>query len=248
MEIKLLEIPYDGLGIIQSRPNRFMGIVDLIDLNTDQVIENAVKAHVHDPGRLKEILYPGNRVLLKKPDPNRSSSRKTRWDIIAGRVNEQWVLINSSYHRSMMEAIFNNEKLTPFGRLKDIRPEVKFGKSRLDFLLTDSNGREIYVEVKGCTLTEDGIALFPDAPTDRGRRHLEELTSAIQQGYDAAVVVLVFREDSSCFLPNAETDPKFAATFEKAMGSGVKIFPIVLNYRSGIVSYIKKIPICQAKL
>jgi sugar fermentation stimulation protein A len=245
MPIRLLDLPYDAEGIFLERPNRFLGIVDIVNPKTAIVTSKAVKVHVHDPGRLKEILYPGNRVLLKKPNKISLNHRKTSWNLLAGQVNDRWILVNSGFHRKIVENILVNDRINPFGELEEIRPEVKFGKSILDFLVTNQFAKQIFVEVKGCTLTIDGRALFPDAPTERGSRHLEELVKAIEKGYRTAVIILVFRIDSECFAPNTSTDPKFAKSFKAALTAGVEIHPIVLSYRTGCIYFEKKIPVCQ---
>lgn len=245
MYIKLIDLPHDAVGIFQDRPNRFLGIVDIIDSKTGKVTSKGVKAHVHDPGRLKEILYPGNKVLMKKPSQKSMITRKTSWDIIAGLVGNQWILVHSGYHRKISEAILKNHKISPFGKLKSYTPEVRFGHSRLDFLLTKKTGKNIYVEVKGCTLTIDDRALFPDAPTERGSRHMESLIDARKSGFEAALLILVFRADSRCFAPNEETDKKFAEIFKKAIRNGVSVYPLVLCYEKGKIYFQKAIPVCQ---
>jgi sugar fermentation stimulation protein A len=245
MAVKLLELTYDAEGIFKARPNRFLGVVDIIDQKTGRVTSRSVQVHVHDPGRLKEILYPGNRVLLKKAKTEPKQTRKTKWDIIAGRVNKQWVVIHSGYHRKIVESILNNTTICPFGKLKSIRPEVRFGRSRLDFLITKRSGEQVYIEVKGCTLAIDDVALFPDAPTQRGSRHLEELIRAKKDGFQVAVIILVFRSESKCFAPNGETDPRFEKTFKKALKSGVEVYPIILGYSNNSINFQRSIPICS---
>jgi sugar fermentation stimulation protein A len=220
-----------------SRPNRFLAQVDLVSPEE----KKDVKTHVHDPGRLKELLYEGNRLLLKKAgNPN----RKTAYDLVAAEYLGYTILINSAYHRKISEKIFAHEEISPFGKIKDLRAEVPHGKSRFDFLLTGNSGEEIWVETKGCTLTVDGKAQFPDAPTTRGRRHLEELMEIKEKGTRAAVVFLVFRPDSTCFGPKRDTDPEFTNTLEEAYRQGVEIYPLLLEYRDGIVYYKKVIELC----
>ena len=245
MSIKLLHLPSDAEAILVARPNRFVGIVNILDQKSESVISESVKVHIHDPGRLNEILYPGNHVFLKKPNLNSLVIRKTKWDIIAGLVNDQSVLIHSGYHRKLAEMIFKNKKINPFGTLINIQPEVRFGNSRLDFLLTSGSGEKIFVEIKGCTLTVNNRALFPDAPSSRATRHLKELMVALKKGYRAAVIVLVFRSDSICFAPNFETDPNFTKAFTNAVVSGVEVFPLVLSYRNEFIYYEKRIPVCN---
>jgi sugar fermentation stimulation protein A len=239
MTASVMTISYDAKGIFKERPNRFLGIVDI---TTPQKYKSKkVKVHVHDPGRLKELLYPKNKVLLRKAtNPN----RKTKWDLIAAKYEMDWILVNSSFHREIAEWIINNPKVSPFKRIKKIKPEAKFDNSRLDFLLTKKNGKKIWVEVKGCTLAEDGVALFPDAPTKRGARHIGHLMEAKKNGDDSAIIILVFRPDANCFAPYYERDPEFAEVFYEAVDFGVKVYPMVFKYHNRKIHYIKKIPVC----
>ena len=207
----------DGIieGQFIERPNRYLAHVELQGAST--------VVHVHDPGRLKELLYPGNRCLVKYVDSN---TRKTNWDMIGAYKNDEFVLVHSGIHRYLAEAILRNPDLNPFGAFKNIKPEAKYGKSRIDFFAqTESDSQDIWVEVKGCSLSINGIAMFPDAPTDRGTRHLEELIEIKATGARAGVLLLVLSE-SNAFIPNAETDPKFYRTFYKALKAGVEIKPV----------------------
>ncbi len=121
---------------------------------------------------------------------------------------------------------------------------MSFGRSRLDFLITNCKSEQIYIEVKGCTLAINGVALFPDEPTKRGSRHLEELLQLKRDGFLVAVIILIFRKDTKCFAPNRETDPKFDKTFKKALSSGVKVYPLVLSDENMKINFIKQIGIC----
>ena len=228
---KLIYVPHDQRGVFLERVNRFLGRVEINGREE--------YAHIHDPGRLEEILYPGNRVLLRKA---KARNRKTKWDIIAGYVDDKLVFIHSGYHRKIAEKIILDEEISPLGKVLELKAEVRYGKSRLDFMVLCENS-EIWVEVKGCTLAKNGIALFPDAPTVRGRRHLEELIS-ISKNKSSAVIFLIFREDARCFAPNEETDPEFAETFKKAM-KFVSVYPILLRYDGEWIYYVKEIPICN---
>jgi len=241
MNIKLMDIPWDKEGVLIDRPNRFLGVVDIGG--------ERMKVHIHDPGRLKEILYPGNRILypgnriLLRYAP--SKNRKTRWDLLAGKVKSQWVFVHSGFHRKFAEKIFSIPEISPFKDMTELRAEVSYNKSRLDFLIITSNKERIWIEVKGCTLAKNGIALFPDAPTTRGRRHIEELIQLRERGERAAVIVLVFRSDVNCFAPNCETDPEFCRTFFKGIERGIEIYPLVLGYEEGEVFYTHRISVCQ---
>jgi sugar fermentation stimulation protein A len=238
MKTPILNIPVDATGLFKERPNRFSGIVDI---ETPTPVKGEM-VHVHDPGRLRELLYPGNRVLLRKMD---NPKRKTRWDIIAAAYDDMWVLVNSVYHRHISEKILSTSSINPLGSFVEKKAEVTWGHSRLDFVLTKKTGTRTWIEVKGCSLTIDGVALFPDAPTVRGTRHLETLIDITKQGEEAALIILVFRRDSSCFMPKADTDPDFAETFYKAMQCGVRVYPMVFDFSEGVLCYTKSIKVCE---
>lgn len=240
MSIPVIEIPWDAKGTFRSRPNRFLGIVDIKSPKKEK--KSKVKAHVHDPGRLKELLFPGNQVLLKKAS---NKNRKTKWDIIAASHDDKWVLVHSGYHRKIAEWVIDHENVSPFGRIEDIKPEAKFGESRLDFLLIRRNGQKVWVEVKGCTLAVDSVALFPDAPTKRGTRHIRHLIEAKEKGEEAAILMLVFRSDTKCFAPNKEMDFEFWQAFIRAYEIGVEVHALLFQYKNKVVNYIGKIPVCD---
>lgn len=228
-----VRVPWDAHGTFIERENRFLGLVD-IEGRQEHV-------HIHDPGRLKELLYRGNGVVLKKIA---SGGRKTRWDLLAASYDGGWAFIHSGYHGAIAEHILTNPTISPFEGVRDIKREVRFGHSRIDFLLGLEDGKRIVLEVKGCTLATGQRALFPDAPTERGRRHLETLMELRQKGYGSAVMMLVFRK-ARCFAPNAGTDPRFALAFYEAIGEGVKVYPIRLDYTDGKIVYRGTIPICD---
>lgn len=234
---EVIRIDTDAEGIVVERPNRFLCIVNI----TKPQIQEAEMVHVHDPGRLKDILYPGKRVLLRKA---KGGKRKTGWDLIAGNVRGEWVLVNSAWHRSISEWIVRSGIVPFFNGVDAILPEQKYGGSRLDFLLIENEGR-IWVEVKGCTFARNGIALFPDAPTIRGRRHLEELIKVRDEGHKAALMVLIFRQDAEPFAADSEMDPGFAKTFEKAVDAGVKVFPLQFSFKDNTIFFCSLLPVFQ---
>ncbi len=231
------KIGFDARGIFHRRLNRFVGLVDI----TWPFSQKGVKIHIHDSGRLSELLFDGNEILIKKPD--RDGHRKTKWDLIAARFEDHWVLTNSGMHRKIAEWIFSQG--IPFGKLKSVTPEVKSGQSRLDFLLVTEKDKRIWVEVKGCTLTLDGRATFPDAPTVRGKKHVEELIELKKSGERAAIVFLVMRKDSKCFYPNIETDPEFSETFFRALDAGVEVYPLLFEFTPPKLIYRHKLPVCE---
>jgi sugar fermentation stimulation protein A len=197
------------------------------------------EVHIRDPGRLEEILYKGNEVLLKKAE---SPDRKTNWDLIAGKVAKSWVFVNSGYHREISETVLSNEDTGPYGEVDSIVAEKELGDSRIDFLLKEGDER-IWIEVKGCTLAREGVALFPDAPTARGRRHVEELRKAIERGDSAGLMVLVFGPDADTFAPNRETDPGFADVYERAREEGLEVHPLRFEFEEDILYYTGEISI-----
>ena len=136
MTTTVMEIPWDAKGTFKERPNRFLGIVDITSLKKYK--SKKVKAHVHDPGRLKELLYPRNQVLLRKAT---NLNRKTKWDLIAAMYEGEWILVHSGFHRQIAEWVISDPKVSPFKSVKHIKAEAKFGNSRLDFLLTKKNGK-----------------------------------------------------------------------------------------------------------
>ncbi|WMW22874.1 DNA/RNA nuclease SfsA [Methanolobus mangrovi] len=237
---KVLQIPTDTEGILIERPNRFLAIVEIEENGT----KKQEKVHVHDPGRLIDVFYPGNRVLLRKAN---NPKRKTGWDMIAGRISDNWILINSAFHRQISGWVIENGVVDFFSNADSILPEQKYGDSRLDYLIL-KEGKSIWVEVKGCTLAEGRVASFPDAPTTRGKRHLEELIKARTEGYEAAVLILVLRPEAECFTANGLIDPAFAETFKKALEAGVKVFPLLFSFEDGVICYHSQLPLCDKVL
>lgn len=234
---KVLSIQTDVEGILVERSNRFLAIVEIEDGDT----KRQEKVHVHDPGRLLDILYPGNRVLLRKAS---NPKRKTGWDMIAGKSGDNWILINSAFHRQISGWIIENDIIDLFSNVDAVLPEQKYGESRLDYLLVKGN-KDIWIEVKGCTLAEGRISSFPDAPTTRGKRHLDELIKARSEGHEAAILILIFRPEAECFTANGIIDPDFAQTFEKALEAGVKAFPLQFSFEDNTVIYHSQLPLCK---
>jgi len=234
---ELYKIQIDEEATFLERPNRFIAHVKL-DNGSEEIV------HVHDSGRIKELLYKGNRVKLRRAtNPN----RKTKWDMISGKADDgEDILINSSFHRYIGENLLNKPEISPFGEVESLKAEVKYGKSRLDFLL-DKNGEKIWVETKGVSLAQDKIAMFPDAPSERAVKHLQELMELKEKGDRAAVVLLIFR-GSKIFRPKYETDPKFAEYFYKALEKGVEIYPIQLSLDNGTINYRGTVEIMDKSL
>ena len=201
-----------------ARPNRFTVVVEKDCYK--------FKAHLRDPGRLEDLLNPGNKLLLKHMPV--SGDRKTLFDVIAAFKDGEWVIINSGLHNGLANEIIESHFVKELEGYKVIKREYSFGKSRLDFFLA-RDGEKMLLEVKGCTLLKDDMALFPDAPTIRGKRHLEELIKATELGFKSSILFLIFRRKAKIFSPNHTTDPKFAETLKKSVKNGVIVIPITLK-------------------
>ena len=170
--------------------------------------------HVKNTGRLRELLIPGAEAVLC---PSDSPGRKTAYDLVAVRYDGRYVNIDSQAPNAAAAELM--VRLYPGCAL---RREKVFGSSRFDLYLERGDLR-LFTEVKGVTLVRDGTAFFPDAPTERGRKHLLELAQARSAGYAAAVLFLVQRDDALCFSPNRETDPAFADALAEAAAAGVEV-------------------------
>ncbi len=227
--MKILKLESDIAGKFIDRPNRFVAEI--------KINGSIVKAHVHDSGRLSELLYKGNEILLRKA---KNKNRKTNWDVIAAKRNTSWVLINTMFHRKIFLNYIKKDELFPFIKIKNIVPEYTYNKSRLDFLIK-KNKKKIFVETKGVTLIKNRTAVFPDAPTKRGKKHIEELIEIVKSGNRAALFFLIFLEKSTHFMPNEKTDKEFSKLFYKARKEGVKIYKPVFGYDGKYVRYIKSI-------
>ena len=205
----IIENPIRGSYI--ERPNRFTVAV--------YVDGNRRLAHLRDPGRLRELLIPGNDIMLRKAP---ARNRKTEFDVIALRRGDEWVLVNSGFHSDLAASIIESSAVAEFRGFRIEKREYSFGRSRIDFLLASENERML-VEVKGCTLVRGDLALFPDAPTERGGRHVEELEHAISEGYRSSVLFLVFGRDARFFSPNQDMDPEFSSALRRAHEAGVNV-------------------------
>lgn len=186
--------------------------------------DGVYEAHMADPGRLRELLIPGRRVWLRPVCD--ASHRKTRWTAVlveapdgAGLVSVDTTLPNRLIHAALVA-----EALDELGDYRLERREVTLGESRIDFVLAHPSGRRLALEVKSVTLVENGVALFPDAVTERGARHVRELARmAAEPGWDAAILFVLQRPDAQRIEAAAEIDPKFAAALAEAKRSGVRV-------------------------
>jgi sugar fermentation stimulation protein A len=203
-------------GTFLIRHNRFAGEIEHKNKRDS--------AHIHDPGRLKELLKPGVDVLFTY------SNGKLTYYIKAVKKAEEWILIDTSLHSKLAQKVF--PFIPELSKVKEIKREVKVGNSRIDFTLDG-----VPLEVKGVSLVKDDIALFPDAPTKRGTRHVKEIIKN-----KGIILFLVFRKAKK-FGPNFNTDSKFSNALSKAKKKGIPIIPIQLSFDGKTIFYEGKLPL-----
>ena len=204
-------------GLFAERPNRFIAKV-IIDGKTEI-------AHVKNTGRCKELLLPDTKVYLAVSD---NPSRKTKYDLIAiekKREGKPPLLINMDSQAPNYVAEQWLKSGNVFSENAVIRREVRYGNSRFDIYVEDM-GRKAFLEVKGVTLENDGVAMFPDAPTERGVKHINELMKAMDDGYEAYIIFIIQMKEISFFTPNIITHPEFADVLRLAEKRGVKIIAL----------------------
>ena len=177
--------------------------------------------HVANSGRLRELLRPDNRMLLA-PAPA-GTKRKTAYDLALVEFEGVLVSADSRLPNALLQEAIEAGSLSEFAGYDHLSREITFGDSRLDMLLSSEQGR-CYIEAKSVTLVEAGTGLFPDAPTERGRKHLGSLVEAVKQGHRAAVVFVIQRPDARAFRPSEEADPDFCQRLLAAARLGVKVY------------------------
>lgn len=206
-------------GCLIARPNRFLAQIDLKG--------KEILAHVADPGRLKELLFPGAEVYVAAAaNPN----RKTAFDLKLVKGQEVLVSVDSGVPNRLAKLALHAGAWPTFKGYDSIKAEPRYNRSRFDFLLQGQDKPDCYIEVKGCTLVEDGVALFPDAPTLRGARQVGELTELMGQGARAAVIFIIQRQDAVLFRPHTQMDSAFSQALYQAQAAGVE----VLAYRCSV--------------
>ena len=210
-------------GTFINRPNRFIANVDIEGAPT--------VCHVKNTGRCRELLIPGATVFLEKSD---NPERKTQYDLIAVYKEENLFNIDSQAPNKVFGEWLTSGK-SCFESITNIKPECKYGNSRFDFYI-EADGRKIFAEVKGVTLENDGILSFPDAPTERGTKHIRELCDCIENGYEAVVAFVIQTKNAKYFTPNADHDPAFAQELKNAHRKGVRIIALCCDVTSDSLS------------
>lgn len=196
-----------------KRPNRFQAYVKIDD-------DDEIMVHVPNTGRCREILVEGCAVLLRyEPGEN----RKTKYDLIAAYKNDKLINIDSQVPNKVVDEALKNKMIKNLITYNIIEREKTYGNSRFDFRLSDETGKQYFLEIKGATLEDDGVIMFPDAPTERGTKHIMELVDAKQHNNGAGVLFLIQMDNVKYFTPNVERDPEFGKALKYASEHGVDI-------------------------
>ena len=197
------------LGTFIERPNRFIAYVDIGGKRE--------RCHVKNTGRCKEFLIPGTRAVLSVSD---NPDRATAYDLVG--IYKGGMLVNIDSQAPNKVIAESIRRIPGFEHVDEIYPEYTYRDSRID-IFAKSGGVKKLMEVKGVTLEKDGLALFPDAPTERGLKHVRELEASLKDGYEAYIMFLIQMKGPTKFSPNYEMHEEFAIEIEKACASGVNV-------------------------
>ena len=215
-------------GIFRNRPNRFIAHVE-ID-GREQVV------HVKNTGRCRELLVPGAMVWCQRSD---NPARKTQYDLITVRKGQRLINMDSQAPNTAAREWLESGGL---GNIDNLRQETVHGDSRFDFSFT-KEGKTCFLEVKGVTLEDNGVCAFPDAPTERGAKHLRGLAEAARQGYGAYVLFVIQMADVKYLHPNDHTDPDFGAALREAAAQGVKVLAVVCQISENEMMISGSVPV-----
>ena len=218
-------------GIFVRRLNRFAAEVE-IDGKTEPV-------HIKNTGRLKELLVPGAEVWL---EASRTAGRKYNYSLISVRKNGILVNIDSQAPNTVVEEALREGKVKEIGEVRTLKREVVYGQSRFDFYY-EEDGRKGFIEVKGVTLAKGDTAMFPDAPTKRGTKHVLELADAAADGYENVILFLVQMQGCRRFTPNAEMDGDFAEALKKAVQRGIRVLAYDARVTVSAITFGEPLPV-----
>lgn len=218
-----------GRGKFLERPNRFIAYVE-IEGKKETV-------HVKNTGRCKELLQPGAEVFLQKSD---NPERKTQWDLIGVKKGKRMVNMDSQIPNKVVEEWIRKGNL--FLNATLIKPEKTYKQSRFD-LYVEEGERRIFIEVKGVTLEMDGVVKFPDAPTERGVKHLNELCEAVREGYEAYVFFVIQMKGVKYFTPNMATHAAFGEALKHAKEQGVHVLAYDCKVSKDSIEIGKEVPV-----
>ena len=220
-------------GIFIERPNRFNAKVLL---NGEELT-----VHVPNTGRCREILKEGTKIFLRE---ELNPTRKTKYDLIAAMKGDILINIDSQIPNKVVNEALLNRKIDTLHKYSKIKREKTYGKSRFDFKLSTEDEKENYfLEVKGVTLEDNGHCMFPDAPTERGARHILELIEAKKEGCGAGILFLVQLDNVETFSPNDERDPEFGRALRLARENGVDIMVYNCKVDKNMIEINRKIDI-----
>jgi len=200
-----------------------------------------ILCHVANTGRMKELLVPGRDVVIRgASNPN----RKTKWDLIIAHTEKGIpVFLEAVMANRLILKALREERLKEFEGYTAIKREAGYGNSRFDVCLTD-NERTCYIEIKCVTLVDGSTARFPDAPTERGKKHVLELIRAKTEGYGAAVIIVAQRDDAVDFKPNWNMDPGFSKALANAAMRGVEVFAFKCRVSRDSITLQERIDVC----
>lgn len=220
-------------GILLQRYKRFLADIRLAD-------GSVLTAHCPNSGSMKGCSTPGSPVIVSRSG---NDKRKYPWTLEMVRANGVWVGVNTSLTNRLVREALENRVINDFGPIDSITREIRVSaESRLDFLVR-AGGRGIYIEVKNCSLAANDVALFPDAVTARGVRHLRELDRLRLQGHRAALIFCVQRADVRRFLPAAAIDPVYAETLRDLYRKGLTVLAYRADVQPGQIEITEKIPV-----
>lgn len=218
-------------GIFLERPNRFIANV-LIDGKQENV-------HVKNTGRCKEILIKGTKVYLEKSN---NPNRKTKYSLISAYKGNQLINIDSQVPNKVVFDAVQSNKIEGLNNIKVLKREVTFGNSRFDLYFEKDNEKG-FIEVKGVTLEDNGLSLFPDAPTERGTKHIKEMIKAVEFGLSGYIFFLIQMENIKYFTPNISMDEKFSNALIEANKRGVNILAYNSTVKKDFIKINEKIEV-----
>lgn len=219
-------------AIFIKRINRFIAIVNIDDKEE--------YTHVPNTGRMREFLIEGCRVIVRKVD---KENRKTKYDLLMVYFRDMLINIDSKLPNSLLYKALSENTFPKIKHVNLVKREVTYKSSRFD--LACHRGKEVYlIEAKCATLVkENGLATFPDAPTERGRKHVAELIDAVNHGYRGAIIFIIQRSDAHSFTPNAAMDRAFAEEMKRAKDAGVEIMAFICKVEPRTISIDKEVPV-----
>jgi sugar fermentation stimulation protein A len=218
-------------GRFISRPNRFAAWIE--------VEGTAVYCHMPNPGRMVELLHEGVAMWV---EPRPGTERRTTHQVVLARHGETMVSLVSGLPPELFLEAWHAGLVPELGHCPQVKREVSYGKSRLDLELTCEHATWL-IETKSCTLVDEGVARFPDAPTVRGRKHVLELSTAAELGFTPAVAFVIQRDDAHEFRPNDGTDPDFGSALRAAAERDVQMLAIVCSVSTTEIVPLRRIPV-----